>query len=345
MALLRSARLSVGLFNFALFGIVSNLHKLIWCVNSLGAASLITSVVVGSMAIIKPFKVNKGTFLRDTTFFTGCVLLTLYMVLNKKITFAHSVILVVAYVAYVITVVVGHRRDRAAEVKENETENTGNIIVEQDSQSVTHKLEQAPSLSLPNSPGSSTILLTPPRPTHSRSSSLNRCPALVISHNLAVESVLDHASRASTDGTTDIDLTVRHSHHSTTSNDHRMTTLGDSIEPNTRKSGTSILLPFLFPTLQDWQDKSFKGKVMAVASIPIVLVLQLTLPVVDLDANDSEVYSSNDEGVESTGTPNAGGINGWNRTATMIQLVIAPVFLTAAVTSKFSTIVFASQLS
>ena len=305
-----------------------------------GASSLITSVVVGSMAIIKPFKVNRGSFLRDTTFFTGCILFILYMVLSKKITFAHSVVLVIAYIAYVVIVVVGHRRDRAIEAKENETEDASIHVAEQDSQNVAHKLEQGPPLSPPSSRESSSALLTLPRPTHSRSSSLNRTPALVISHNLAVESVLDHASRASTDGSTDIDLTVRHSRRSTTPNDHRTTSSEDRVEPDIRNPGTSVLIPFLFPTLQDWQDKTFMGKVMAVASIPIVLVLQLTLPVVDLDAKESEVYSSNEEGVESTLTRNADGTNGWNRTATMIQLVVAPVFLAAVVTSKLSTTAF-----
>ncbi|GJJ75231.1 solute carrier family 24 (sodium/potassium/calcium exchanger), member 6 [Entomortierella parvispora] len=298
-----------------------------------GAASLISSVVVGAMAIIKPFKVNKGSFLRDTTFFTGCIVFTLYMVLNKEITLAHSIVLVVAYIAYVIIAVVGHRRDRTAEAEEIQAAGITVNIVE-DSQDAVHKVDQGPP-SPPSSRESSSALLVLPRPTHSRSSSLNRIPALVISHNTGVESVLDHASRVSTDGSADIDLTVRHSHHSTHSNDHRTASTEICAAPNTDRSGISRLIPILFPTLHDWHDKTFIGKAMAVASIPIVLVLQLTLPVVDLDAEENEVSSSAERGERdgSALTQNAGGPNGWNRTATMIQLVIAPVFLAAVVTS------------
>lgn len=73
-----------------------------------GAASFITSVVVGSMAIIKPFKVSKAPFLRDVIFFAGCVLFTLYTVMDGKITMVESVTLIVYYIFYVAFVVVGN---------------------------------------------------------------------------------------------------------------------------------------------------------------------------------------------------------------------------------------------
>lgn len=73
-----------------------------------GAASFITSVVVGSMAIIKPFKVSKAPFLRDVIFFAGCVLFTLYTVIDGKITMVESITLIVYYIFYVTFVVVGN---------------------------------------------------------------------------------------------------------------------------------------------------------------------------------------------------------------------------------------------
>ncbi|KAI1318039.1 hypothetical protein EDD11_007273 [Mortierella claussenii] len=73
-----------------------------------GAASFITSVVVGSMAIIKPFKVSRAPFLRDVSFFAGCVLFTLYAVMDGKITFVESILLVAYYIFYVSFVVFGN---------------------------------------------------------------------------------------------------------------------------------------------------------------------------------------------------------------------------------------------
>ncbi|KAG0327414.1 hypothetical protein BG004_002777, partial [Podila humilis] len=73
-----------------------------------GAASFITSVVVGSMAIIKPFKVSRAPFLRDVIFFVGCVLFTLYTVIDGQITLFESITLVVYYFVYVGFVVIGN---------------------------------------------------------------------------------------------------------------------------------------------------------------------------------------------------------------------------------------------
>ncbi|KAG0252639.1 hypothetical protein BG011_006859 [Mortierella polycephala] len=96
-----------------------------------GAASFITSVVVGSMAIIKPFKVSRAPFLRDVIFFAGCVLFTLYTVVDGKITFFESVFLIVYYVIYVSSVVLGnwwHQRAKS----ERELEECARNLYEND---------------------------------------------------------------------------------------------------------------------------------------------------------------------------------------------------------------------
>lgn len=73
----------------------------------LGAATFIVSCVVGSMCIIKPFHVHRAPFLRDVGFFTlsvGMVLLILY---DGQVRMLESGLLVVIYLTYVTTVVVG----------------------------------------------------------------------------------------------------------------------------------------------------------------------------------------------------------------------------------------------
>ena len=73
----------------------------------LGAATFIVSCVVGSMCIIRPFKVDRIPFLRDVSFFTVAICMLLFILRDGTITALESAILVVWYVVYAFTVVVG----------------------------------------------------------------------------------------------------------------------------------------------------------------------------------------------------------------------------------------------
>ncbi|KAI0709990.1 Sodium/calcium exchanger protein-domain-containing protein [Earliella scabrosa] len=73
----------------------------------LGAAAFITSCVVGSMCIIKPFKVIREQFLRDVGFFTVAVVLLLVILWDNKLQAWESAAMVMLYAVYVTTVVVG----------------------------------------------------------------------------------------------------------------------------------------------------------------------------------------------------------------------------------------------
>ncbi|KAG0309868.1 hypothetical protein BGZ98_003411 [Dissophora globulifera] len=97
-----------------------------------GAASFITSVVVGSMAIIKPFKVSRAPFLRDVLFFAGCVLFTLYAVADGKITFIESLILIAYYVFYVAFVVFGNWWHQRVKLERELEERARNLYEDDD---------------------------------------------------------------------------------------------------------------------------------------------------------------------------------------------------------------------
>ncbi|KAI8982726.1 Sodium/calcium exchanger protein-domain-containing protein [Trametes punicea] len=73
----------------------------------LGAAAFITSCVVGSMCIIKPFKVIRGPFLRDVGFFTVAVSILLVVLWDNKLEAWEASAMVILYVVYVATVVIG----------------------------------------------------------------------------------------------------------------------------------------------------------------------------------------------------------------------------------------------
>ncbi|KIM33204.1 hypothetical protein M408DRAFT_61176 [Serendipita vermifera MAFF 305830] len=71
----------------------------------LGAATFIVSVVVGSMALIKPFKVNRGPFLRDVGFFTTAIVLLLAVLFDGIVKGWEAGLLVLLYAIYVAVVV------------------------------------------------------------------------------------------------------------------------------------------------------------------------------------------------------------------------------------------------
>ncbi len=81
----------------------------------LGAATFIVSCVVGSVCIIKPFKVHRGPFLRDVGFFTIAVSLVLVAIWDGRISAFEAGAMVGLYVFYAIVVVVGSWWERRQE--------------------------------------------------------------------------------------------------------------------------------------------------------------------------------------------------------------------------------------
>lgn len=74
----------------------------------IGAASFITAIVAGSIAVISPFRVSRKSFVRDVIFFIGAVILGMAFIIDGNITLAESIIMIVYYVIYVIVVFAMH---------------------------------------------------------------------------------------------------------------------------------------------------------------------------------------------------------------------------------------------
>lgn len=74
----------------------------------IGAASFITAVVTGSMAIIRPFKVARKSFLRDVIFFTVAVAFSMYFISDGVLKAWECATMLVIYTLYVVFVVVWH---------------------------------------------------------------------------------------------------------------------------------------------------------------------------------------------------------------------------------------------
>ncbi|KAK6509021.1 hypothetical protein TWF481_003787 [Arthrobotrys musiformis] len=88
-----------------------------------GAASFITAVVAGSMAIVRPFTVAKKSFVRDVVFFMLSVSLGIYFLYDGRILLWECVAMVGLYGSYVVFVVGWHwytksqKRKRIIEIR------------------------------------------------------------------------------------------------------------------------------------------------------------------------------------------------------------------------------------
>ncbi|CAG8508488.1 4866_t:CDS:10 [Diversispora eburnea] len=73
----------------------------------IGAASFITSIVAGSMAVITPFRVTKVPFMRNVIFFLLAIIITLSIIWDGMIYLWESIVLVAFYILYVSVVFIG----------------------------------------------------------------------------------------------------------------------------------------------------------------------------------------------------------------------------------------------
>lgn len=74
----------------------------------IGAAGFITAVVAGSMALVRPFKVAKKSFVRDVGFFIVAASFSMLFLADGHLHLWECAVMVGFYVFYVITVVVWH---------------------------------------------------------------------------------------------------------------------------------------------------------------------------------------------------------------------------------------------
>ncbi|CCM00084.1 uncharacterized protein FIBRA_02111 [Fibroporia radiculosa] len=81
----------------------------------LGAATFIVSCVVGSLCIIKPFRVIRYRFFRDVGFFTVAVVVLLVVLWDSKIQSFEAGFLIALYLFYVVIVVGGSMWEKRVE--------------------------------------------------------------------------------------------------------------------------------------------------------------------------------------------------------------------------------------
>ena len=74
----------------------------------IGAAGFITAVVAGSMALVRPFKVARKSFVRDVGFFIVAASFSMVFLADGRLHLWESAVMVAFYTFYVVTVVIWH---------------------------------------------------------------------------------------------------------------------------------------------------------------------------------------------------------------------------------------------
>ena len=74
----------------------------------IGAATFIAAVVAGSMAIVQPFKVDRGSFVRDVSFFIVAVAFSMVFLADGRLQLWESVVMICFYLVYVSFVILWH---------------------------------------------------------------------------------------------------------------------------------------------------------------------------------------------------------------------------------------------
>lgn len=280
---------------------------------------IVVSVVVGSIALIRPFHVPRFAFLRDALFFTAAVLLLVVVLKDGHLTIFESGGMVGLYLAYV-AVVVGTawwQRRKRIELDEEESplsrtpsfrdddihranlsllravefRDVVNSLRSQSPTPFTHTgddyfgvLGHRRSISSPQewphfSPaaglGASVNVASSLTPTvvdgRRRSASLHRpnshriTPKPNLHLDIPQIALTTPSGQAAVPAETPLESRFRIRHH------------------------TRQVLWTLFPSLRSFRHKSVVGMFMAVVSVPAILALTLTLPVVDESGREGAI--------------------------------------------------------
>lgn len=73
----------------------------------IGAGVFVTTVIAGSVAVVKPFRVKFRPYVRDTIFYVGAVCWIAYVINDETVHLWEAASVVLIYVAFIVVVIIG----------------------------------------------------------------------------------------------------------------------------------------------------------------------------------------------------------------------------------------------
>ena len=120
----------------------------------IGAAGFITAVVAGSMALVRPFRVARKSFVRDVGFFIVAASFSLVFLYDGKLTLWECAAMVGFYIFYVVFVVLWHWwRGRSRRKREKDAAARGHFTVPEGEAEIQEPYHDDPEEAPPPIPG------------------------------------------------------------------------------------------------------------------------------------------------------------------------------------------------
>ena len=306
----------------------------------IGAAAFITSVVAGSMALVKPFHVVKASLIRDCLFLIVTIVFLIYVMVDGFLRLWHCVVMLVFYVIYVTFVMGWHwwlsHRD-----------NTKHRVPDGDVQTEEHahpsSTEETPLL-----PEDHSEEMAPKTPKKHRNP--RRRGSLDFWRYWAddPDHKIDYRAISPSIGST---MHFRHKESlKQQHNDREIPSThdqgGHSHIPSERQQRHSVgahelafpgtkarrsldhVFRVLFPSLQDLRSNNMLHRFTNITIALSVLAFKLTLPVADVHSEDEGKINGKPDQQQSPGD--------WERWLIITQGFIAPQFMSAIIWHQLS---------
>ncbi len=316
----------------------------------IGAAAFITSVVAGSMALVRPFPVVKASLVRDAIFLMVAVTFLIYVLVDQSLRLWHCISMLILYVGYVGFVMGWHwwLSHKAKEEDSGEEQPSHDEEGQQRSPTETTRLISDADRERRRH---ATSKLTESGKRRKRIQSLWRqdCDEeapRIVDYRFINPSLLDTLQFRQNEYYKKQEhnrhkLPTHHDH------DHAQDSLvHDSTDPRSgrqdddpsREAGhpatsprwfTGHILQILFPTLQNLKSNNALHRFINIATAPSVLVIKVTLPVVDDDSDE-------DLDVKGQGPKNEQSSEGWDRWLLLLQAICGPQFMLAIIAHQAS---------
>ena len=294
-----------------------------------GAAAFITSVVAGSMALVRPFSVVKIALVRDILFLTITVGFLLYILVDGHLELSHCICMLGFYVAYVLFVMGWHwwlfqHPTMTSEEDPNEDDSSNE---EHARLPPTESTPLFPEICSQRSAPIVTSQYSPASRDLDRKSKFWHDWSDEATHHFEHRSIqpslvgtLHFRSHESNVKRYNEAVLRESSGRATTSDGIRQRPTEEQYHSSHRfHNFTSKFCPplkevhqVLFPSFQEFKSDSVVHKLASVVTAPVILVVKLTLPVVD------------DDGDKSDPTGQA-----WHRWLLLLQGFCAPQFMLA----------------